>query len=391
MIATSILSPVTFKNITGSYPNSWNTLHALRKQGGSLIIPYTQKFHTNHTLHIQFFSDSAAAIVLKSIHGTVEVETIAMASVNSYGTTNIRYYSNFTVILDSAYTDKEIYFTATQGTDVLTSEPILVTDLTLLIARGLMKYIKYTNLDRIESDLDDRFIDWEHLPSTGKYLDFYVEAQDLDTNDTDESEILEGSQTKVILSAVYYTGRMLKTGALPDYMCTRLGMASSLDVFTVNDIEYIKQGEVSQGRFGQSTLYQAEMKLTQKNAIGINVDILGDSQGGTEPPVAGSPMYVGSVTSAAPSETEVKTITSATAVKANQTKIYTITQERPCFAYPTSFGALSSILDTIGDEIITGFSVQTLNFTIGANTISYDVYTFKSLATVSNFTIIFKF
>jgi hypothetical protein len=253
-----------------------------------------------------------------------------------------------------------------------------------------MKYIKITNNDRIASDLDSRFIDWSALDSTGKYVDFFVEAQDIEPNDTDESEVLEGSQSKTILSAAFYSGRVLKTGPVPDYMCARLGMASSLDVFTVNGIEYIKSGGVEQAQFGGSTLYQVSMKLTQKNAIGINVDSLGATVTPITPPISGTPMYIGSVTSAAPNETEVKTITSATASKVNQTKVYTITDARFCFAYPTSFGALSSILDNAGDEIITGFNVTVLTFTIGADSISFDIYTLKNLTTVTSYSVQYK-
>lgn len=391
MIASSILNPVTFKNISGTYPNMWNRLHADRRQAGGRIIPYQQKFNNNHTLYLQFESDIADAIILKSYCGTVEIETFTGAYASHYGTSDNRYFTNFTVILDADYIDKEVYFIATQGANSLKSEPILTTDLTDLINKGIMKYVKYTNLDRIESDLDDRFIDWSALESTGNYLDFFVEAIDAEPNDSDSSEILEGSQSKTVLSASYYSGRHLKTGAIPDYLCTRLGMASSLDVFTVNDIQYIKQGEIGQDRFGQSTLYQCSLKLTQKNAIGINVDNIGVSEDITTPPIAGTPMFVGSVTASAPTESEVKTITSVTASKTNQTKSYSISNARFCFAYPASFGALSSILDSIGDEIISGFAVQTLTFTIGADSISFKVYTLKSATSVTSFNVTYKF
>lgn len=394
MIASSILNPITFKSVptSNTYPNMWNTLHADRKQAGALVKPYNQKFQKDHVVYLQFESDIADSITLKSYNSITraEVESFTGAYSTHYGTTDNRYYTNFVVTLDSPYYEKQIYFKATQGSDVLTSEPIFTTDLSDLILRGIMKYIKITNNDRIASDLDSRFIDWSALTSTGKYVDFFVEAQDMEPNDTDESEVLEGSQRKTILSAAFYSGRVLKTGPVPDYMCARLGMASSLDMFTVNGIEYIKSGGVEQSQFGGSTLYQVSMKLTQKNAIGINVDSLGESVTPITPPISGTPMYVGSVTSAAPNEAEVKIITSVVASKVNQTKVYTITDARFCFAYPTSFGALTSILDNAGDEIITGFAVQTLTFTIGADSISFNIYTLKNLTTVTSYSVQYK-
>lgn len=295
------------------------------------------------------------------------------------------------VTLDADYYDKKVYFTVSNGTDTLTSEPILATDLIDLIDKGLMKYVKYTNVSRIESDVPGVFIDWFSLTSAGYYMDMFIEAQDIEPNDTDENEVLEGSQSKTIISASYYSGRILKTGSIPDYMATKLGMITSLDVFTVNDLEYVKNGEIEQSPFGGSTSYQVSIKMTQKNAIGINVDSIGVTEGGITPPITGTPMYVGAVSSETPSEADVKVITPSTASKTNQTKVYTISGSRFCFAYPTSFGSLSSILDNIGDEIISGFNVATLDFTIDGTTINFTIYTLKSSVTVTSFSVQYKF
>jgi len=395
MIASSILNPITFKSVptSNTYPNMWNTLHADRKQGNARVIPYLQKFQTNHVVYLQFESDSAVAPSIKSYNllTNAEIETISATSVNSYGVSNIRYYTNFTITLDGDYTGKKFYFKLTQGTNILTSEPCETDDLTDLIQSGIMKYIKYTNVDRIDSDIPGVFIDWVHLPSTGQYLDFFVEGIDSDPNDSDESEVLEGSQNKTILSASYYSGRVFKSGAIPDYMCARLGVASSLDVFTLNGVQMIKDGSIDQAQYGGSTLYQISMKLSEKNTVGINVDSLGVSTPDEDPPISGTPMYIGSVSSGLPTESDIKAMTERLAERVDQSNVYTITDSRPCFAYPASFGTLSSILDNIGDEIISGFANQTLDFTIDGNIISYKVYTFVTTATVNSFTITYKF
>jgi len=395
MISSSILNPITFKAVptSNTYPNMWNTLHNDRKQGNALIKPYFQKFQTSHVVYLQFESDSAVAPSIKAYNlvTRAEIETISATSVYSYGTSNIRYYTNFTITLDGDYTGKQFYFKLTQGSDILTSEPCKTADLTDLIQRGLMKYVKYTHVNRIDSDVPGVFIDWLHLPSTGHYLDFFVEAQDMEPNDTDESEVLEGSQSKTILSAAYFSGRVLKSGPIPDYLAARLGMASSLDVFTVNGVQMIKGGGIDQSQFGGSTLYQISMKLSEKNTIGVNVDSLGVSTPDTDPPIVGTPMYIGSVTSAVPDETEVKTMTDSAASATDQTIVYTISDARPCFAYPTSFGSLSSILGTDGDEIISGFNVTTLDFTIDSVTINFTIYTLKNLTTITSFTTIYKY
>jgi len=104
---------------------------------------------------------------------------------------------------------------------------------------------------------------------------FYVEAVDLDPNDSDSIEILEGSQSKTIISANYYSGLTFNTGGIPDYLATKIGIISDLDVFEMNGLQYIKEGEIEQERYGQSTSIQCSLKLTQKNEVGLNVDDLG--------------------------------------------------------------------------------------------------------------------
>jgi hypothetical protein len=279
MLVSSILNSVTFKNLAGNtYPHMWNTLHINRMQGTNTVKPYWQKFPKDHVLYLQFSSNINDDIVLTSYCGTTQIDIFTVKWDDSgttgshYGTTDNRYFTNFVVTLDSDYYDKKVYFTATQGTDILTSEPVYVYDLMPELAKGTLKYIKYTNLDRNESDLDDRFIDWSILQSTGKYMDIFVDAIDIDPNDSDKNEVLEGSQSMVLIAASYHSGRVLKTGGVPDYMATRLGVASSLDVFTVNGLQYIKSEEISQERYGSSTLYQVAIRLTQKITIGINVD-----------------------------------------------------------------------------------------------------------------------
>jgi hypothetical protein len=289
----------------------------------------------------------------------------------------MRYYTNFVVTLDSDYFDKHIYFTAIQGSDVLTSEPVLVTDLTEQINKGTIKYIKYSNLDRIESDLDNRFIDWSVLANTGNYLDFYIEAMDVEVNDIDKSEVLEGSQSNTILSASYYTGKVLKIAAVPDYMIAKIGMVSNLDLFTVNSIQYIKKSEIDPTLFGNSTSFQATLKLSQKNAIGINVDNLGIIESNPIIPDITTKMYVGAVTNNPPYESEVKAMTELLAVKEDTTiQYYNELGTRNCFAYPASFGELSSILMWNVYDLMSAFEKTQATFTFGSNSVLMNIYTF---------------
>ena len=274
MFNNSSVNSITFKNLSGGYPNKDNTLHADLKQAGFKTIPYWQKFPKDHVVYLQFVSDTAGDVTLRSF-GPLLIDTIVSAFASSYIGIDSRYYYNFAVTLGANYHDKNITFTATQGSDVLNSEPICVRDLTTDIANGFIRYIRYTNLDRNNSDLSDRSVDWSVIDNSGKYMDFFIEAVDRVPNDTDENEILQGSQSMTLISAVYYSGTVFQTGGVPDYLATKLGVVSSLDVFTINSIQYLKPDNIDQENFGGSTSIQASMNLTQKLAIGVNVDDLG--------------------------------------------------------------------------------------------------------------------
>jgi len=411
MLASSIINSVVSKTISGNFPNTWNTLHENRKQNNAKIIPFYQKFHSksgsDHVLYLQFESDVDADIVIKMINKQtlVEIETVTVKWSDVNGgrvigltTPYTRYYTNFVITLDSAYYDKFVYFTATQGTDVLTSEPIYITDLTEDVEKGIVKYVKYSNFDRIDSDLDSKFIDWESLTNTGKYMDMYIDALDVELNDRDEVEVLQGSQSSTIVSAAYFTGRTLKTDALPDYMIAKLGVISSLDMFLINDIQYIKDGEIDVERLGSSTSFQATLKLTQKNTIGINVDNLGLAgeivvpipPPVEDPPLVVYPMYIGSFI-IPPAESMIKLMTEVTDYKSNQTYNYTIVAKKFVFAYPASYGDLISILDNTGLEIISGFTKTVMSFTQGLDAVSYNRYVFNRKSTVTDFDITYKF
>jgi len=270
MITSSVLNAITFKYLNGGYPNKWNTLHASRKQGGFMVIPYCQKFNKDDTVYLQFESDSNTTPVLK-IYNPVLNESINGTLESSYTGSQNRYFFGFNVSLGSDYYDKIVTFSITQGIDTLTSEPIYIEDLSEYVSKGEIKRIKYTNLDRNNSNLSSYWVDWSVLD----YMFFYVESVDIETADKEQNEVLEGSQSKTIIAAQNWSGINLQTGGIPDYLELKLKAASSLDYFEVNDVQYVKEGEVSVERFGNSTLVQLSLNLTEKNTIGLNVDDLG--------------------------------------------------------------------------------------------------------------------
>jgi hypothetical protein len=270
MITSSVLNSITFKYLNGGLPNKWNTLHENRKQGGFTVAPYCQKFNKDETIYLQFESDSATIPTLK-IYANQLYQEIAGTLVSSYSGVDDRYFFNFEILLSASYYDKVVRTEVVQGAFTLTGEPIYYTDLAEEIEHGSIKLVKYTNLDRNNSDLSNYWVDWSVID----FMQFYVESVDIDPNDPEENEVLTGSQSKTIVSSSNFSGINFQTSGIPDYLELKIKAASSLDYFEINGLQYIKEGDVDSSRFGDTTLHEISVNLTEKNTVGLNVDDLG--------------------------------------------------------------------------------------------------------------------
>jgi len=144
---------------------------------------------------------------------------------------------------------------------------VRVEDLTEDIANGVIKRIDYYNNDTFKHFLD--------FSSITENLFIYIESQDREIKDEDNIENLKGSQSYETTATSLFVGQLLKTDALPTYRVRQLEAITSLDVYTINDLQYIKQSGVEPEPFGNSTSFQNSITLIQKNAIGLNVDDLG--------------------------------------------------------------------------------------------------------------------
>ena len=279
-LTSSILNSVQFKAVgVGTLPTKWNTLHENFKQGSFFILNYCQRFNKGDVVKLQFVSDTATAPSLKSYIPSLN-ETLAPSATSSYVGDDSRYFFNFEVTLGATYYDKYISFTITQGSDVLTSEPIKCESLTEDLANGWIKKVRYTNADRGESDLPNYVVDWSILTD----MFFYVEAVLRKPKNQSKNEVLEGSQSKTMIASNTFSGNIFETGGIPDYLSLKLIAAAGLDVFEVNEIQYICEG-FNEDNFGSSTSMQLTLDLVEKNTIGLNVDDLGITVTDTEMPI----------------------------------------------------------------------------------------------------------
>ena len=102
-------------------------------------------------------------------------------------------------------------------------------------------------------------------------------------------------------------------------------------------------------------------------------------------------MYIGSVTNINPTEATIKLMAKRVLIKGNQSIVYTLDWKRFCFAYPTSYGDLTSITDTNGFENLNGFTKTISTFTTNGIVQSYNIYTLTSPSSPTNFTVTYKF
>ena len=104
------------------------------------------------------------------------------------------------------------------------------------------------------------------------------------------------------------------------------------------------------------------------------------------------PFYVGKTTASTIETLQLPVSDKRVQTKGNVTKVYTTSQERFYIAYPAAYGNLNSVLDTNQFEILPDFEKGTklVSMTDGTQ-VNYNVYLFKNLVSVSDFTVTYKF
>jgi len=108
-----------------------------------------------------------------------------------------------------------------------------------------------------------------------------------------------------------------------------------------------------------------------------------------------SPFYYGSGAQAL-TTTQIQALTKQVVSKSNKTYTFNPTVEVFYFAYPASYGVLTSILDPNGFETISDWTLRVENFNNNSPdyegiTVSYNIYEFNSLTTQVNFNNTFIF
>ena len=76
--------------------------------------------------------------------------------------------------------------------------------------------------------------------------------------------------------------------------------------------------------------------------------------------------------------------------KNNVSCSYTAKDQYPFFAYPASYGNLTSIVDSSNLDFTNDFNKTTMNLNVKSGTVSYNIYVLKNVTEVTNYTFIFK-
>lgn len=106
------------------------------------------------------------------------------------------------------------------------------------------------------------------------------------------------------------------------------------------------------------------------------------------------PFFAGSlaINTASPIEEQIESLTKLIKTKSNTTHSFTAANARFVFAYPASYGALTSILDQNGFETIGSYNLTTVSITgLNGTAIMYNVYTLATPTTQTDFLNTFKF
>lgn len=99
--------------------------------------------------------------------------------------------------------------------------------------------------------------------------------------------------------------------------------------------------------------------------------------------------FRGVVDTLTPSEATVEALTSALATGKGGTYSFTASNQRICYAYPSSFGALTSIKDGNGFSLFDSFTRTTETYTQAGASVSYYLYVLTSPTTVSSYSVTF--
>ena len=131
-----------------------------------------------------------------------------------------------------------------------------------------------------------------------------------------------------------------------------------------------------------TTTFKAVVVYTNSKGIDVSVER-------SETITFGSYKYYGAVDELDPTEATVKALTQVAATSRGGAYAFTTVDNRACYAYPKSFGALTAITDPNGFNLFYSFTRTEQTYTIDGQSVDYYRYVLTDEVSVENFTVTF--
>jgi hypothetical protein len=248
-----IISPensIIFKLRNNLRKNFDNTLSFEETETNSVNIPFCQKWDQVNTVKVQVQTDepttSTEIIVLDDDGSQLAVTLIK--------TVSGLFFYEFDVVMAAR---DSFYLTVEQGTVKYRSEWQKVTDTENLVRFDYFNY-ENTEVYYLPDDFQNQIAFF-----------FYVDGIVKDYTPSGEREVIDDQEEKENIYEEIYRNLALKTNYISKSLAEKIKIASSLDVFVVNDAQFIKTDDIEVVP-NNSNLVSVNAVFVQKGIIGLN-------------------------------------------------------------------------------------------------------------------------
>lgn len=269
-MSTFIISPInslTFKKLDGLLPNFNNTLDRFDRFSDSVNMPECQRFLYSETITTQIRTDFDT-ITAKLIDSNQSETSLIVNEVSTY--VNYSFY-NFE-ISGQSIGDYKVLVTGVKDAEtvVFESEPFkLVAGTSTRITGGEVKLIEgYKRVKYYNNDPSSFFIDY----STGIEHFFWIPAEIYWINPSGEVDVYNNLDNKEKLEQTNFRNLMLKSRPMLRHLILKLSESSSMDSFTINDVEYVMPEVLEPVYYGDANLGTVETQIEERFTVGVNSD-----------------------------------------------------------------------------------------------------------------------
>jgi len=257
-ISISKCNPIRFALVDSNLPSFDNTLFADESFDGITSKHFVQEFEYKDTVLIQIMGEDETPVLTKYVDGVATV--IALDNTQVY--TDFKIYE-----YQFSFDDIEcFYLTATTSTTSYKSENINIVAL-----NSLSEYYKLEayNYDPPTENNNWGF-DFSTVLAKANVNYLRIPALFLDYSQSGKATIYDNQNEKEIIKQSNFRTLNFESAPIPRYLAEMISIYMGLDVFVVNDVQYVKEENIETERFGGTNLFKLTTMLTQKNVIGIN-------------------------------------------------------------------------------------------------------------------------